>query len=111
MPQDWRKRHLGLFALLAVFVIVGTLTLDLLLSRSILRDRASSAAIEQEIGSLQVALADFRTAQAAYLATGQGPDVGARRAAELAASLESGLTKLRDGAPTEEARSAYQNVL
>ncbi len=70
MQQDWRKRHLGLFALLAVLVIVGTLALDFLLSRSVARDRASSAAVEREIGSLQVALADLRAAQAAYVATG-----------------------------------------
>jgi hypothetical protein len=111
MPQDWRKRHLGLFALFAVLVIGGTLTLDVLLSRSIARDRASRAALEREIGSLRVALADFRAAQAAYLATGQGPDVWVRRAVELAGHLESGLTQLRDAASTEEARSGYQAAL
>jgi hypothetical protein len=111
MPQDWRKRHLGLFALLAVLVIVGTLTLDFLLSRSIARDRASSAAIERQIGSLQVALAEFRAAQAAYLATGQGPDFSVQRAADLSSHLESGLTQLRDAAPAEEVRSGYQTAL
>src|SRR5262245_36954721 len=111
MPQDWRKRHLGLFALLAVFVIFGTLTLDFLLSREIARDRASSAATEHEIGSLQVALADFRAAQAAYLATGRGADLWLRRAADLSAHLETGLTQLREAAPTEDARSGYQAAL
>ena len=111
MPKDWRKRHLGLFALLAVLVIVGTLTLDFLLSRSIARDRASSAAIEREIGSLQVALADFRAAQASYLATGQGPDAWISRAASLSARLESGLTELRDAATAEDARSGYDAAL
>ena len=90
MQQDWRKRHLGLFALLAVLVIVGTLALDFLLSRSVARDRASSAAVEREIGSLQVALADLRAAEAAYVATGQPPDFWVRRADELATRLESG---------------------
>jgi hypothetical protein len=111
MPQGWRKRHLGLFALLAVLVIVGTLTLDFLLSRSIARDRASSASIEREIGSLQVALADFRAAQAAYLATGQGPGTWLSQAGDLSARLESGITQLRDAAPTDEARSGYEAAL
>jgi hypothetical protein len=111
MPQDWRKRHLGLFALLAVLVIVGALTLDFLLSRSIVRDRASSAVIERQIGSLQIALADLRAAQAAYLATGQGPEFSVRQAADLSEQLESGLTQLRDAAPTEEVRSGYQTAL
>ena len=99
MSKDWRKRHLGLFALLAVLVIVGTLILDFLLSQSISRNRASSAAVEREIGSLQVALADFRAAQASYLATGQEPDVWMRRAGSLSARLESGALRVRTPAP------------
>ncbi len=111
MQQDWRKRHLGLFAILAVLAIVGTLALDFLLSRSVARDRASSAAVEREIGSLQVALADLRTAQAAYVAAAQTPDFWIRRASELSTRLESGLTQLRESAPSEVARSGYQAAL
>ena len=111
MQQDWRKRNLGLFALLAVLVIVGTLALDFLLSRSVARDRASSAAVEREIGSLQVALADLRAAQAAYVATGQTPDFWVRRAGDLSTRLESGLSQLRESAVSEDARSGYQAAL
>ncbi len=111
MQQDWRKRHLGLFAILAVLAIVGTLALDFLLSRSVARDRASSAAVEREIGSLQVALADLRTAQAAYVAPSQTPDFWIRRAGELSTRLESGLTQLRESAASEVARSGYQAAL
>ena len=111
MQQDWRKRHLGLFAILAVLAIVGTLALDFLLSRSVARDRASSAAVEREIGSLQVALADLRTAQAAYVAPSQTPDFWIRRAGELSTRLESGLTQLRESAASEVARSGYQSAL
>jgi hypothetical protein len=111
MQQDWRKRHLGLFALLAVLVIVGTLALDFLLSRSVAGDRASSAVVSREIGSLQVALADLRAAQAAYVATGQSPDFWIRRADEISTRLESGLTQLRESAASEVARSGYQAAL
>jgi hypothetical protein len=111
MQQDWRKTSLGLFALLAVLVIVGTLALDFLLSRSVARDRASSAAVEREIGSLQVALADFRTAQAGYVAATQMPDVWVRRASDLSTRLESGLTQLRESASTESTRSGYEAAL
>ena len=111
MQQDWRKRHLGLFAILAVLAIVGTLALDFLLSRSVARDRASSAAVEREIGSLQVALADLRTAQAAYVAPSQTPDFWMRRAGELSTRLDSGLTQLRESAASEVARSGYQSAL
>ena len=111
MQPDWRKRHLGLFALLAVFLIVGTLVLDFLVSRSVARDRASIAAVERQIGSLQVALADLRAAQAAYVATGQGPEFWVQRAGDLGARLEAGLTQLRESATTEDVRSAYQAAL
>jgi hypothetical protein len=111
MQQDWRKRHLGLFALLAVFIIVGSLVLDFLLSRAVARDRASIASVEREIGSLQVALADLRAAEAAYVATGQGRDFWVRRASELVTRLESGLTQLQESATSEETRSAYQAAL
>jgi hypothetical protein len=111
MQQDWRKRHLGLFALLAVLVIAGTLTLDFLLSRSIARDRAANAAVTYELGSLQVALAELRAAEAAYVATGQSPDVSLRRADELTSRLDTGLTRLRDTSTNDNVRASYQAAL
>jgi hypothetical protein len=111
MQQDWRTRHLGLVALLAVLFVLGTLALDVWLDRSVARDRASIASIARELSSLEVAAADLRGAQAAYVATGQGPDFWMRRAGELAARIEGGLTTLREASSHDDARAGYGAAL
>jgi hypothetical protein len=111
MPQDSTKKGFRLFALLAVLVILSAVGLDVFLTQSIVRDRASAVAMEREVGSLQVALADMRGAQAAYLATGQGPDFWIQKSSDLSARLEAGLTRLRESAATPELRTGYQAAL
>jgi hypothetical protein len=111
MQQDWRKRHLGLIALLAVIFVLGTIALDFWLDRTIARDRERLASIERELSSIEVAIADLRGAEAAYVSTGQGPDFWVRRAADLAARIEQGLTQLREGSVPDAARARYDAAL
>jgi hypothetical protein len=111
MQQDWRKRHFGLFALLAVLIIVGALALDVFVNRLVTLERTSAVAVEQQIGSLEVALADLRAAQAAYVATSQNPEFWMQRSVDLSSRLESGLTQLRESVGPDEARSGYQSAL
>lgn len=111
MPPDSRKGPLGLLALLAVLLIAGTLALDFFVSQSVARDRASLTALDRETETLKVALADLRAAEAAYVGTGQGPDLWIRQATDLLARIETGLTRLRDSSPVEADRSGYDAAL
>jgi hypothetical protein len=111
MQEGWRKRHLGLVALLAVLFVLGTIALDFWLDRSLAQDRARLSSIERELSSIDVAVAELRGAEAAYVATGQGPDFWVRRAADLATRIEQGLTKLRESATDPGVRARYTAAL
>jgi len=107
MLQDWSKRNFGLLVVLAFLLTLGTLFQDFRFDRSLVRERASILALEREIGSLELATADLRAAQAAYVATGQGPEFWMRRATELAAEIEAALTRLRQSSGSVEAQTRY----
>src|SRR5690606_7771966 len=57
--------------------------------------RTATAALVRDTGNLLTSLAEMRPAQAAYLATGQGPEFWMRRAQEIGDQIESGIARLR----------------
>lgn len=111
MQLDWRKRHFGLFVVVAILLVLGALLQDYGFNRAIERERASLEAIDREFGSLQVALADYRAAQAGYVATGQGPEFWIRRAGEIASRIADRLTQLRESSPAAETRTGYDGAI
>jgi hypothetical protein len=111
MQQDWRKSHFGLLSLLAVLLILGTLFQTYRFNQSIADGRRTLATVEREIGAVLVALADYRAAQAGYVATGQGPEFWMRRAGELASRIEGRLTQLRDASSDAATRGSYETAI
>jgi hypothetical protein len=104
MQPDLRKRGLGLILFVAVLLIVGSLLQHFQIDRAIQREHTALVERERAIGTLEVALADLRTAQTAYLAIGQGPEVWMPRASELAQRLEGSLTELSSSTAIAQAR-------
>jgi hypothetical protein len=107
MQQDWRKRHFGLVAVLAVVLAFAALAQDYRFDRRLTADRVALLALDRSIGTLEVALAELRGTQTGYLSTGQGPDVWTRRSTDLLTELETTLTRLRDATGSAEARARY----
>jgi hypothetical protein len=93
MQQDWRKRHFGLLVVLASVLSLGALAQDYRFDRWLTAQRVSLLALDRSIGTLEVAIADFRGAQIGYLASGQVPEIWTRRSSELLSALETTLTK------------------
>src|ERR1044071_9170270 len=74
MQQEGRTGRFGLLAVLVLLLTLGALVQDFRFDRSVSLERHAIAATERQIGSVEVALSDYRAAQAGYLALGQGPD-------------------------------------
>lgn len=72
--------------------------------------QAAARVVERDVALLRLTLAEFRGAQAAYLATGQGPDFWLGRVAELASRLEEGVGTLRPLLRDEAALAQLTNA-
>lgn len=99
MTQDSRTRNLSLLVVSAFLLTLGALIQDYRFDHSLSAERTSLLAVEQQIGSIEVAHAEFRAAETGYLAAGQSPDFWTRRATELHTQISSGLTRLRSSSP------------
>jgi hypothetical protein len=107
MEGPLTKRGSGLLLVLTVIVALGTIVQDYRFNNSIVREHAAAVATDRELGQLELALADLRAAQAAYVAAGQGPDFWMGRASELATAIETGLQRFAQTTGSTEARGRY----
>ena len=83
MTQDSRAHNLSLLVLFAFLLTLGALFQDYRFDRALNGERSTLRSVEQQIGLIAVAHAEFRAAETGYLAVGQGPDFWTRRASEL----------------------------
>ncbi len=95
MTQDSRAHNLSLLVLFAFLLTLGALFQDYRFDRALNGERSTLRSVEQQIGLIAVAHAEFRAAETGYLAVGQGPDFWTRRASELYAQIATALTRLR----------------
>ena len=102
-----RKSTLVALAVVASLLAFGSIVQDFRLHHSLADERTTSLAVNNQIGTLEVALSDFRAAQTGYLATGQGPDFWMRRATDLSGQMGSGLDELRGETTSADARASY----
>ncbi|HWB16128.1 MAG TPA: GAF domain-containing protein [Vicinamibacterales bacterium] len=102
-----RHRNLGLLFAFIVLLAIGTLVQNFRFDQSLARTRASAAAVDHRIGTAEVTLSDFRAAQTAYLATGQGPDFWMQRAGELSGQIDTAIGDLRQTAD-DDVRTHYE---
>lgn len=100
-------RSSGLLLILTVIVALGTIVQDYRFNSSITREQTTTLSIGHELGKLELALADLRGAQAAYVAAGQGPNFWMGRATDLGAMLKTGLEGFSDATVSAEARGRY----
>jgi hypothetical protein len=107
------KRGLGLVLVLtfAVGIAAASVFQEFRFDQSIALERASADAVTRKLDEAALTLANFRGAQAGYLAAGQGPDFWMKRATDLAADLEHRLTDVQAMTHSPEARAHYDAAL
>jgi hypothetical protein len=105
------KRGLGFLLVLTFLIGIAALAQDYRFHRSLSIQRDAANQTERAIGSAEMALANLRTAEASYLATGQGPDFWMKRGTELSAQIEGLLTTLQSSTTSAEARPHYDAAL
>jgi len=101
------------FILLLVLTIVaalGTVAQNIRFDRSLAAERASASAIDRGIETGLLTLADMRTAQAGYVAAGQGPTFWMARSGDLSASLVQTIATLRSTSSSAAAIKHYDDA-
>src|SRR5260221_2408140 len=105
------KRGLGLVLVLTFVIAAATLVQDYRFDLSLARERAAADNVLRASSSVEMALANLRGAQAAYLAAGQSPDFWMKRASDLSAEIETSLASLQAAASAADARSHYDAAI
>lgn len=103
-----RKRGLGLLLILTFVAAAAAVVQAFRFDLSITRERTAAVNVDRTLGTIEVALANLRAAQAAYLAAGQSPDFWMTRASDLAAEVDGRITGLQSATVSESARSHYE---
>ena len=88
-----RKRGFGLLLILTLIIAAGTLIQDYRFDRAIAVETASAAEADREFSTLEVLLAEYRAAQAGYVAAGQGPEAAMTRASAVETDIRSTLER------------------
>jgi hypothetical protein len=107
MEQTMRNGGLDLLLVLTVVLAVGVVVQDYRFDSAIARERAGAAAIDRELGALDVAVAEITAAAASAFAAPQAGHGWARQVPDLAATIESRIADLRSGAADAEVRARY----
>jgi hypothetical protein len=102
-----RARHFTVLLVLSVLLAAGALIQDLRFDMALAQGRAAAVAIERDVASIETALADWRAAEAGYVATGQSPVAWVKRAAERSAEIEATLTRLQASTGSADAKTQY----
>jgi len=99
-----KKHGTRLLLVLSCVIALGTVVQDFRFNTSSKQAQANALGAEREFGSVLASLAELRASQAAYLATGQGPDFWMRRASEISTRMNSAIGRLRTSAENTQAR-------
>ena len=105
------KRSVGALLGLIVLLAAGTLVQDFRFDSLLARERANAAAIDRELASIIMSIADLRAAQAGYVATGQAPAAWMTRATEAFDRVTRGLETRKAAAPNADALAKYDAAL
>ncbi|HKW01695.1 MAG TPA: hypothetical protein VJN96_17840, partial [Vicinamibacterales bacterium] len=106
-----RKRGFGVLFVLTLVIGAGTVFQDFRFDSLLEQKRDAAAAVDRQLGSIDVAIADLHGAQAGYVAAGQGPAFWIARATDLLTRIETDLTSLRSAAATADAAEHYDAAL
>jgi hypothetical protein len=94
------RKGFYLLLILTLILTLGTIAQGYRFDTSSAFERSSAISLERELGSVEVALADFRAAQAGYLAVGQDHAFWIARATDLSGQINGSLTRLSSPAST-----------
>lgn len=109
MAQEKNRGLVLLFLLMCVVAIVGAFQ-AVYIERLLATGRAAADAADRDTQSAIVAVADFRAAEAGYLATGQEPSYWMSRADALAASIGDAITRQSAATPGAQARTSFDEA-
>ncbi len=104
------RKGFSLLLILTLILTLGTIVQTYRFDTSADLERSSALSLQQELGSVEVALADLRAAQAAYLAVGQDHRFWISRATDLTTQITDGLTRLSSATTSSDARSRYDGA-
>ncbi len=100
-------RGLGLLLVLTFVIAAGTVIQDFRFDNSVARERAAGLGVDREVGSLSVALANLRAAQAAYVVNGQDPAFWMTQVSDVSAEIDGAIRRRRAATTQETARKRY----
>jgi hypothetical protein len=83
-----RRRGFGLLLILTLIIAAGTLIQDYRFDRAIAAEAAAAADTDRDFSALEVLLAEYRAAQAGYVAAGQGPEDAMTRAGAIESEIQ-----------------------
>ncbi len=101
-----RNGGLDLLLVLTVILALGTIVQDYRFDSSIARERAAATAIDRQLGSLDVAVAEMAAAATGAVIDPTN-DAWSRRAADLAARIETTVGDLRATSTNPAVRARY----
>jgi hypothetical protein len=105
------KRGFGVLFVLTLVIGIGTLVQDFRFDAMLEREREAASRLDRQLGSVELALADLHTAEAGYVATGQGPTFWIARATDLFGQIDTNVTSLRSSTSSTEAATHYDATL
>lgn len=105
-----RNRGLVLLFLLLCVVALASAFQALYIERLLRTSAGDAQAADRTLGSALVAIADFRTAQAGYLATGQAPTYWMTRADTLASTIGESISQQSAASPSASARAGFDEA-
>jgi hypothetical protein len=109
MPQERNRGLVLLFLLMCVVALVSAFQ-ALYIERLLAVGRQTADAADRDTESAVTAIADYRAAEAGYLATGQEPAYWMTRADALASSMSDVMTRQGAATPSAQARASFDEA-
>lgn len=109
MTQDRNRGVVLLFLLMCVVTLVGAFQ-ALYIERLLAAARQAADATDRDTESAVIAIADYRAAEAGYLATGQEPSYWMTRADTLASAIGGVMTRERAATSSDQARASFDEA-
>jgi hypothetical protein len=109
MPQERNRGLVLLFLLMCVVALVSAFQ-ALYIERLLAVGRQTADAADRDTESAVTAIADYRAAEAGYLATGQEPAYWMTRADALASSMSDVMMRQGAATPSAQARASFDEA-
>jgi hypothetical protein len=109
MPQEKSRGLVLLFLLMCVVALVSAFQ-ALYIERLLTTGLETAAAADRDTASALVAIADYRAAEAGYLAIGQQPAFWMTRADTLASTMSDVMAREGAATPSSQARAAFEEA-